>query len=156
MALKQVVLPAPFGPIKPRISPLWMVKDTSSRATTPPKRSVAWSTSSKGTRGAAAAASAAWGWPTPRAVSLSNGHLPPAICELRRAASVRDQPLRPEDHHDDQHGAKEHDPDLVQLPAEELDATEAFDQVRHQATADDRADEIPGPAEDHGGQDDDR
>src|SRR6476646_6172768 len=46
MTLKQVVLPAPFGPIRPRISPVLMWKDTPSRAVTPPKRSVTSSTSS--------------------------------------------------------------------------------------------------------------
>src|SRR6476469_1290411 len=45
MALKQVVLPAPFGPIRPRISPSLMSKETWSRATSPPNRSVASSTS---------------------------------------------------------------------------------------------------------------
>src|SRR5665647_2647656 len=45
MTLKQVVLPAPLGPMRPRISPSLMWKLTSSRATTPPKRSVTLSTS---------------------------------------------------------------------------------------------------------------
>src|SRR6478736_2067041 len=40
MALKQVVLPAPFGPMSPRISPRRISNDTPSRATTPPNRSV--------------------------------------------------------------------------------------------------------------------
>ena len=46
ITLKHVVFPAPFGPINPRISPLSMWKLTSSRATTPPKRIVTWSSSS--------------------------------------------------------------------------------------------------------------
>src|SRR6478609_4012307 len=46
MTLKHVVLPAPFGPMRPRISPLLMWKLTSLRATTPPKRRVTSSTSS--------------------------------------------------------------------------------------------------------------
>src|SRR4051812_47365 len=45
MTLKHVVLPAPLGPMSPRISPLLMWKLTSLRATTPPKRSVTASTS---------------------------------------------------------------------------------------------------------------
>src|SRR5690242_11838423 len=48
MALKQVVLPAPFGPIRPRISPSLMSKETWSRAVRPPNRRVASSTSSIG------------------------------------------------------------------------------------------------------------
>ncbi len=38
IASMSVVLPAPFGPIKPRISPGSTLIDTSSRATTPPNR----------------------------------------------------------------------------------------------------------------------
>src|SRR3954463_2983385 len=40
MTLKAVVLPAPFGPISPEIWPCSTSKDTPSRATMPPKRSV--------------------------------------------------------------------------------------------------------------------
>src|SRR6478736_3152691 len=47
MTLKQVVLPAPLGPMRPRISPSLMWKFTSLRATTPPKRRVTLSTSSR-------------------------------------------------------------------------------------------------------------
>src|SRR5829696_498747 len=47
MTLKHVVLPAPFGPMRPRISPLLMWKVTSLSATTPPKRRVTSSTSSR-------------------------------------------------------------------------------------------------------------
>src|SRR5690349_901200 len=46
MTLKHVVLPAPFGPISPRISPFLMSKLTWSRAVRPPKRIVTSSTSS--------------------------------------------------------------------------------------------------------------
>src|SRR5665647_577906 len=45
MTLKHVVLPAPLGPMSPRISPSLMWKLTWSRATTPPKRKVTLSTS---------------------------------------------------------------------------------------------------------------
>src|SRR5262245_19420202 len=40
MTLKAVVLPAPFGPISPETIPLATSKETPSRATIPPKRSV--------------------------------------------------------------------------------------------------------------------
>src|SRR5688500_12156803 len=39
-ALKRVVLPAPFGPMSPRISPVRRDRDTLSTAVTPPKRTV--------------------------------------------------------------------------------------------------------------------
>src|SRR5687768_14072735 len=45
MALNNVVLPAPFGPIRPTISPGSTVRSTASSATSPPKRSVTRSTS---------------------------------------------------------------------------------------------------------------
>src|SRR6516225_6370842 len=37
MTLNSVVLPAPFGPIRPVISPAWARSDTSANAATPPK-----------------------------------------------------------------------------------------------------------------------
>src|SRR5262249_8241965 len=40
MQLKSVVLPAPFGPMRPTMSPSSMTKDTSLLATRPPKRLV--------------------------------------------------------------------------------------------------------------------
>src|SRR5207248_5924572 len=46
--LNSVVLPAPFGPIKPAIRPLLTVKLTFSSATIPPKRIVSCAISSKG------------------------------------------------------------------------------------------------------------
>src|SRR5512133_2754759 len=48
MTLKAVVLPAPFGPISPTISPGSAVKETASSATIPPKRFVTFSTSRRG------------------------------------------------------------------------------------------------------------
>src|SRR5437763_9438795 len=49
--LKSVVLPAPFGPMSPRISPRLTTNDTSSRARTPPKCTETWATSSSGISG---------------------------------------------------------------------------------------------------------
>src|SRR5436305_14560944 len=49
MALKAVVLPAPFGPISPTIEPSATSSETSSSATIPPNRSRAWSSASSGT-----------------------------------------------------------------------------------------------------------
>src|SRR3954454_3102885 len=44
MTLKQVVFPAPLGPIRPRISPFLISKATSLSATTPPNLNVTLST----------------------------------------------------------------------------------------------------------------
>src|ERR1700734_3389409 len=50
MQLKSVVLPAPFGPIRPQIAPRGTSKETSSSAVTPPKRIVTpWTASRAGT-----------------------------------------------------------------------------------------------------------
>src|SRR6476469_1180990 len=46
MTLKQVVLPAPLGPMRPRISPVLMWNETPSSAVTPPNLRVTSSTSS--------------------------------------------------------------------------------------------------------------
>ena len=48
MTLNAVVLPAPFGPISPTISPASAVKETASSATMPPKRFETLSTSRRG------------------------------------------------------------------------------------------------------------
>ena len=48
ITLNSVVLPAPFGPIRPTISPGAASTETSSSATIPPKRRVTCSTESKG------------------------------------------------------------------------------------------------------------
>src|SRR5262245_23006243 len=110
MALKQVVLPAPLGPMSPRISPSYRVSETWSSATTPPKRSVTLSTSSSGVRPSAVA-----GVPSPptsiaSVVSLTDSHLLAACLELLRAAAVGPDTLRPEDHHDDQQAAEDEVP----------------------------------------------
>ena len=47
MQLNSVVLPAPFGPIRPQIAPRATLKLTSCRAVTPPKRIVTPSTASR-------------------------------------------------------------------------------------------------------------
>src|SRR5262245_64772484 len=45
MTLNAVVFPAPFGPIRPAISPSFTVSETSSSATIPPNRRVTLSSS---------------------------------------------------------------------------------------------------------------
>src|SRR3954454_19431275 len=49
MTLNAVVLPAPFGPISPAISPCFTVSESSSSARMPPKRRLTLSTSSSAT-----------------------------------------------------------------------------------------------------------
>src|SRR4051795_9945071 len=49
MTLNAVVLPAPFGPMRPAISPSSTVSDSSSSARMPPKRRLTLSTSSSAT-----------------------------------------------------------------------------------------------------------
>ena len=44
MTLNTVVLPAPFGPIRPAICPSSIASETSLSAVTPPKRTVTLST----------------------------------------------------------------------------------------------------------------
>ena len=50
MQLKSVVLPAPFGPIRPQIAPRGTSKETSSSAVTPPNRIVSPWTASRAER----------------------------------------------------------------------------------------------------------
>src|SRR5689334_15734559 len=152
MALKQVVLPAPFGPIRPKISPLRRLKLTSLRATTPPKRSVTLSTSSRtsSSRGSEDVAAV----PLPSGVASSNGralaasaspgvsicgslngsHLLLAVLELHRAAPARDQALRAEDHDRDDHRTEDGEPETEQVgvPDRVLDATQPVRDVRDQ------------------------
>jgi hypothetical protein len=47
MQLKSVVLPAPFGPIRPQIAPRATSKETSRSAVTPPNRIVTPSTTNR-------------------------------------------------------------------------------------------------------------
>ncbi len=48
MQLNSVVLPEPFGPIRPQICPAPTVNDTPASATMPPKRTATSTTSSSG------------------------------------------------------------------------------------------------------------
>ena len=54
--LKNVVFPAPLGPMSPTISPAFTVAETSETATRPPKRFVMWSASSSAVIGPTRAA----------------------------------------------------------------------------------------------------
>src|SRR5262245_19600250 len=96
--LKNVVSPAPFGPIRLMIEPSGIVKSTSLTATRPPNS-----------------------LRTPSAVSRSairrvphvvEGLVRDTLLELRLAAGARDQALRLEQHHE--HENRPEDPVLVE------------------------------------------
>src|SRR4051812_10485729 len=107
MTLKHVVLPAPFGPISPRISPLYRLKLTSLSATTPPNRSVTWSTSSR----------------TSRFSSDTRSHLLLTILQLTRTPPAGQQALRTQQHDQHQRQAEDEEPVLREV-------TEPLRQVR--------------------------
>src|SRR4051794_18997135 len=176
IALKQVVLPAPFGPISPKISPLRSEKLTLLRATTPPKRRVTSSTSSSASgsrsRGASAdgslpvgaarstgrAFSASHSCGVPMCGSLNGSHLLLPVLELHRPAAARDQALRPEDHDHDDHHTEDREPEPEQVGVEEgvADAPQPVRNVREERTAQDRSRDVAGTPHPHAGQHQDR
>src|SRR6266508_4722418 len=89
IALNTVVLPAPFGPINPKISPGWIAIDTSSTAVSPPKRIESDSSARIGSELDIEHCSGAFGF------HLSRLH-------LRGAPAVGQQALGSEDHHRDE------------------------------------------------------
>ena len=133
MTLKQVVLPAPLGPIRPRISPSLMSKLTSSSATTPPNRSVTSSTSRTVAGGASRTqrhpracvpSSSAWSFlPRARAPSARPDRAP-----------GREQTLRPEDGQQHQRQAEDQHPAVLE-PAEPLGEVGDQDGAEHHAPA---------------------
>src|ERR1700694_5437044 len=84
MTLTSVVLPAPFGPMRPWIDPFSSSSDTPSTARTPPK----------------------WRWTSSRRRSTGPGTRPPRRPNDRQAAPA-DHPLRPEDDDGDQEDSAE-------------------------------------------------
>src|SRR5882672_5886697 len=94
IALKAVVLPAPLGPMRPRISPSYRVKLTSSSATTPPKRSVTFLTSSRALR----------------VGSGTDDRLLLPVLEFGGPGPVGPETLGPEDHHHDEDDTEDEDP----------------------------------------------
>src|SRR4051794_13350168 len=101
MTLKQVVLPAPLGPIKPRISPGWMSKCTSLSAVSPPNCMVTWSISSK----------PCWSMGASFHVWVALGDISERVelvgFSTAGAQLARDQTGRAEDHHDHQQDAED-------------------------------------------------
>src|SRR3954449_2752263 len=97
--LKNVVLPAPFGPISDTTVPRGIVKSTSSVATRPPNSLRRFSTTTR----------LPFGLLMLRVVER---RVVNAFVELRPASRTRDQPFRPDQH--DEHDDRAVDPELVQ------------------------------------------
>src|SRR3954452_4030256 len=166
--LNSDVLPAPFGPMTARTSPRRICRLTSSRLVTPPKRRVMPRTSNTRSSAGACAASAAGvpvmgsdPFPGRDGLQLRFGSDVAARAlgvpltrqprELGLAAARRDQTLRPEHHHRDQHRADPHDAVLAgDLVPEEVR------QPRQRRRAGDGTDERAHPTEDDVGDDEDR
>src|SRR5262249_46074205 len=123
--LKQVVLPAPLGPISPTISPLSTVKSTSRTAASPPKSRVSPRVSRRATgSGRRTRCRRRRGWPRP---------------ELGQLPGKRDETAR-EEQDRQQHGDREKD-GLVGAPPERLG------EEREEGRAHDGADEVAAPAD---------
>src|SRR5204863_7415391 len=97
--LKNVVLPAPFGPISDTTEPRGIVKSTSSVATSPPNS----------LRTPSATTRLPLSLPMLRVVER---RVLDAFVKLCSASRTRNQPLRPDQHHEDDDRAV--DPELVQ------------------------------------------
>src|SRR5690242_2214655 len=135
MTLKQVVLPAPLGPIRPRISPSLMSNDTELRAVTPPKRIVTSSTSSS-------AARSGFSEDIDR---LSFQFLDLLLgCDRTPRPPWRQQALRPPDRQQHQRQSEEHQSVVGEV-------AEPLGQVGDDRTAEDRAPAVAGAADDDGG-----
>src|SRR3569833_1316184 len=127
ITLKQVGLPAPLGPMRPRISPLYNLKLTSLRATTPPNRRVTSSTS-RSTSSEVCSGD-----------DIDGGLLLPVV-QLPGSAPARDQALRAQDH---DHDERETD----QQRAVVLEDPEPLGQVGQQNGAQRDAGDVAGAAE---------
>src|SRR5581483_7594080 len=148
--LKNVVLPAPFGPIRLTIAPGGTVKLTSSTATRPPNslRSCSVMRSASGTGD----------------LVVVEGLVVHALVELGRNSRARYQPLRPEEHDDDDDRAE--DAELVERHVEmrvEVAVDPGADvrepltiEIREEAGAEDDAPDVAHAAEDDHAEDEDR
>src|SRR5215470_8167429 len=123
--LKQVVLPAPLGPIRPTISPLSTVRSTRLTAASPPKSRVSWRVSRRATKSGRRARRGRRGGPPPP--------------ELRELPGQGDETAGQEQDRQ-QHRDREEDR-LVGAAAERLGEQGQEDR------ADDRADEVPAPSD---------
>src|SRR6266849_1555511 len=148
--LKNVVFPAPFGPIKLTISPVGTVKSTSSTATRPPNslRNICVSSSTSCTC-------------VLRVVQRLVVH---AFVELCGDSRARNQPLWPDKHHDNDDQSENaelvlRDRDarsqvLVDLPADVRETLTV--EIREETCAEDHAPDVSHPAENDHAQDEHR
>src|SRR5262249_45038732 len=126
ITLKQVVFPAPFGPMRPRISPSNNLKLTWSSATTPPKRSV---TSSKSSSTRCSDERMASGIASGN--DIDRRLLSPVV-QLAGASTAGQQALRTHDHDDHQHHADQ-DRSIVGEQAEPLRQVGEQDRAKRHA-----------------------
>src|SRR6266550_7413242 len=140
--LKNVVFPAPFGPIRLTIEPTGTVKSTSSTATRPPnslRRS--WVCNSASGTGV---------------LRIVERLVVQAFVELSGHPGARYQPLRPEEHHD--HDDRSEDAELVLRDVDvrpevavdlRTDVGKPFTiEIREEAGAEDHTPDVPHAAED--------
>src|SRR6187551_3778904 len=151
--LKNVVLPAPFGPIRLTIEPCGIAKSTSLTATRPPN-SLRMSEATR--RSVIARAPIGVG---PLEGDVVERRVAHTLLELALVPSFRDQPRGPEEH--DDHDDQTVDAEVVLrhvLDADlRSDLREAFlVEVREEQPADDRAPHAAHPAEDDHAEDEDR
>src|SRR5918995_1243924 len=146
--LKNVVFPAPFGPIRLTIAPSGIVKSTSLTATRPPNSL---------RKRPAVRMSATVLRPVQRLVV-------DALLELAFVPPLRDQPGRSEQHHEHDEDAVDEEVVLrdVDRPVERLGQLRAelrkpfLVEIREEEAPDDRAPDAPHAAEDDHAQDEDR
>src|SRR5919199_2227143 len=141
--LKNVVLPAPFGPIRLTIPPSGTMKSTSLTATRPPNS-----------------------FRTAAAVSRSRAGIVErlvmdSLVELGRASRARDQPFGPEQHHDQQDDAEDAELVLRHLEARPERVVDRVADLREagrvqpfeERAAEEHAPDVAHPAEDHHAED---
>src|SRR4051794_16294792 len=151
--LKNVVLPAPFGPMSETMALAGTLNSTSSTATRPPNSLRRNSVRSSGSRGSG----------TGDLVVVERLVVNLRVVHLRRDAGARYQPLGPEEHDDDDDHAE--DPELVERHVEmrmevrvepRADVRQAFAvEIRKEAGADDDAGDAAHASEDDHAEDED-
>src|SRR3954471_9171032 len=151
--LKNVVFPAPFGPMSETIALAGTVNSTSSTATRPPN-----SLRRNSVRSSGPVASG-----TGDLVVVERLVVNLRIVHLRRDTGARYQPLGPEEHDDDDDDAE--DPELVERHVEmrmEVAVDPRADvrqplavEIREEARTDDDAGDAPHPTEDDHAEDED-
>src|SRR5712692_9056623 len=121
--LNRVVLPAPFGPITLTISPLSTWRSRPSIARTPPKSLVSWVISRSAILRASASLEADLGRLAPMGLDpCVLEHL--VLAELASPPPARDESLGPSQHHEDQEGSIDQEPERLELLQDLREAAE--------------------------------